>query len=155
MLKEPQLAEYRRKGRPRISNERLELVLMAIRKCYTNAEAARAVGISPTTIRKYIATGKSHIEAGLSNTPEATFVEAFERSRAKAINGLRGIIFKAAILDNDWRAADCLLKRIDPEWNLAPRAKRSQPTDRPIEASLNRIVVNMVMSEPDESAKTN
>jgi hypothetical protein len=49
---------------------------------------------------------------------------------------------------SDWRAADCLLKRIDPTRNIARRAKRSQSIDRPIEQNPGQIVVNLVMGEP-------
>ncbi|MGK0185427.1 MAG: hypothetical protein ACI9R3_001205 [Verrucomicrobiales bacterium] len=59
-------------------------------------------------------------------------------------------LFEAAIEGSDWRAADCLLKRIDPTWNVPRRGKNSE-SGRPIEANPEQVVVKMVVCEPDGS----
>jgi hypothetical protein len=56
---------------------------------------------------------------------------------AAVVRDLERIIFKAAI-HGDWRAADCILNRIDQEWNIARRSKHGETIDRSIETNPNR-----------------
>jgi hypothetical protein len=125
------------------------LVLLAISNGCTNAAAARAAGISPTTVRKYLADGKAHIEAGNTDSPEAKFFEALESARANAICDLRAIIFKASV--KEWRAAACLLERIDPTWKREHRQELPEPKDPPVEASSYKVTFNVVVAEPVDS----
>ena len=140
-------------GRTRVPPEMVELALSLIAEGRSIGAAATEAGINYTTLYAMRTKAKKALEAGAIDTPDIRFVDALEAAQAKAINRARGVIWECATEDRDWKAAECLLKRIDPEWTDVAKIEVSNP-DGTLAKTDPRVTVNLVLSEAIDTTKS-
>ena len=141
------------KGRNRLDKDKLRHALDLISEGRAIKDAIRQAGAAVSTIYAIQKRAKEQLEAGHVDSDDIQFLEQFEAAQARAINNARGVLWRCATEQDDWRAADCLLKRIDPGWSEATKVELSNP-DGSMSRTDPKVTVNLVMSEVIDPAKS-
>lgn len=77
-------------------------------------EAAAYAGVGENTLCTWLRRGRADEAAGRESV-YADFVGEFEQAEAAAVIRALGVVQRAAVIDNDWRAAMALLARRHPD----------------------------------------
>ena len=139
-FQDPELPERKKTGRPTILTEtKMKAITDLLERGNTYTASARAVGINPTTLSKWVRRGKelSMLSRELDET-ERSFVEfahAVEKARATA--EIRAVEKIRQAGDSSWQAAAWYLERANPQdWGLIRRTELTGANGGPIEVDV-------------------
>lgn len=121
-------------------------IVQSVRNGNYSEVAARAAGISPTTMRNWRARGE---EGGAKNAPYVRFLAALTRAEAEAEE--RAVKALGDAFSEDWRAAVEYLKRKNPErWSATERLEHTGAGGGPIKHERNVDVSKLSPEALDE-----
>lgn len=105
----------------KLTQDRHELIVQAVRAGNYREPTARAAGIGPSTLYRWLETGEADAEAE-KDSPERELWEAVTRAEGEAEVHAVAILRRA--MSEDWRAAVEYLKRRSPErWSATENVK--------------------------------
>lgn len=97
----------------RLSADQRSRIVLALRVGSTFEVAAQSAGVHVNTVSNWVRRGREDLAAG-KRSVFSEFWEQCQTTQAQHIVALEGVVTKAAIRDEDWKAAGWLLERKRP-----------------------------------------